>query len=125
MLYNNTNKNILFTCARLAKCVIVFRCVLSPLVFIEKERTATTASHQCRAPLVRLLAARPRLPARVPCIPRALAIPRWLCRVHAAGLSGFAHGRSCGQQWDARSAACARERRYRACYNLVTARLWR
>jgi hypothetical protein len=32
-------------------------------------------------------AVHPRLPARVPCIPRTLAIPRWLCRVHAAGSS--------------------------------------
>ena len=84
-------------------CLLSSAASLSPLVFIEKERTATTASHHCRAPLVRLLAAHPRLPARVPCIPRTLAIPRWLYRVHAAGLSGsggssdFAHGRSCGQ----------------------------
>ena len=39
----------------------------------------------CMCALSRPSAVHPRLPARVPCIPRTLAIPRWLCRVHAAG----------------------------------------
>tara|TARA_B110000046_G_scaffold89194_1_gene97311 strand:- start:846 stop:1217 length:372 start_codon:yes stop_codon:yes gene_type:complete len=87
---------------------------------IEIDAVGMAASRRS-ASLMRSSAARPQLPTRVPCIPRTLAIPRWLCRVHATGCGGssrsssdFAYGRSRGQQWDTHSAACARARQDRA-----------
>ena len=108
--------------------IIIFKChrrasppdVTNAIAGVDIDSVGMAASQRI-ASLMRSLAARPRSPRRVPCIPRTLAIPRWLCRVHATGCGGsgrsssdFAYGRSRGRQWDAHRAACARARRDRA-----------